>query len=234
MLLKVCGIGGESAQDDLRMLASAGVDLVGLWYGVNGDADLSVAQLAPLAAAAREHSLEPVLVTLMRDASLLAAALSTSGVSWVQLHGYQLPSVIRQLKASPPSSPLTVVKVLHIRGDSCVELDLVRAYERAGTDAFLFDVASRHGRVGSTGAPLQPSAVSSVVGQLDRPFLLAGGISATSRWRHRQLTRHARFAGVDVSSAVRDSDGRLQPRQVQMVRRAWPANAEESSDVVFH
>ncbi len=205
------------------MLAAARVDLVGLWHGVAGEAaDLPVTQLVSLAAVARQHSLEPVLVTLTRDASLLAVALNTSGVSWVQLHGYQLPSVIKQLKASPLSRPLTVVKVLHVRGGSCVEHDLLGAYERAGADVFLFDV-SRDRRVDSNDEQLRPSAVTGVVGQLERPFLLAGGISATNRWRYRELTRHARFAGVDVSSAVRDRDGRLQQRQVRTVRRAWPA-----------
>jgi phosphoribosylanthranilate isomerase len=232
MLLKVCGV---SAERDLAMLAAAGVDLVGLWYGVpGGEAELSAGELVRLAAAARESGLEPILVTLTRDPSVLACALRTSGVTGVQLHGYQLPHVVRALKASLWRTGATVVKTLHIRRNRCVELGLVRAYERAEVDAFLLDTTGHDGRLGSTGEPIAPAMLSVVAGQLDRPFFLAGGISATRRRIQPELMRLGGFAGVDVSTAARDRDGRLSRRRVQAIRRAWPVDASEQRDVVLH
>jgi phosphoribosylanthranilate isomerase len=221
MLLKVCGVCGESAGRDIEMLAAAEVDLVGLWHGVRGGAaELSMGELVRLAAAAREKGVEPVLVTLEHEVSALAAVLRTSKMTWIQLHAYQLPSVVERLKVSLRHR-VTIVKVLHVRGDRCVDLPLVRDYERAGADAFLLDVTNRDGQVGSTGESIPLPVASSVAGQLNRPFLLAGGISATSRWKYRELMGRARFAGVDVSTAARGADGRLCSRRIETIRRAW-------------
>jgi phosphoribosylanthranilate isomerase len=226
MRFKVCGISGASAERDIEMLAAAGVDLVGLWHGVGGgDAELSLAELVHLAAAARRSEITPVLVTFERDPRTLAVALRASGVTWVQLHGYQLPSAVRELKALLGNRALEVVKVLHTRADGCVDARLARAYERAGVDAFLLDVTDGAGRVGSTGVPIRAEVALAVVGRLTRPFFLAGGISASARRRYDELASHEGFAGIDVSSAARDRAGRLDAARIESIGRAWRAGA---------
>lgn len=222
MLIKVCGIRGETAERDVAMLAGAGVDLVGLWHGVRGGrGDLPRAELVRIAAAARARGVEPVIVTFESDAAALARTVRESGVRWVQLHAYQLPKVVRELRASVRRLGVKLVKVLHVRGRRCVDLRLVAAYERAGVDAFVLDVAMPDGRVGSTGETIAPDVAAAVAGALSRPFLLAGGISAAASRRYEELTRRRGFAGIDVDTGARDAAGRLRAQRIQAIDRAW-------------
>jgi phosphoribosylanthranilate isomerase len=229
MRFKVCGISGADAERDVEMLAGADVDLVGLWHGVGGGRhELSRVELVRLSALARAHALTPVLVTFEHDARSLAATARASGITWVQLHGYQLPRTVSELKGSLGRA-LEVVKVLHMRAGRCVDLRLARAYERAGIDAFLLDVTDRAGRIGSTGESLDPQPALRVVRELGRPFFLAGGISAEGRRRYDALAAHERFAGIDVSSAARDEHARLSAERIESIGRAWRAGSSLGS-----
>lgn len=221
MKIKVCGVPGETAERDIELLARTGVDAVGLWHGVPGtEADLSRGELVRFAGCAHANDVEPVIVTFESDAAALARAVDESGAKWVQLHAYQLPKVVRELKASDGVG-VNVVKVLHIRGGRCLDLRLVDAYERAGVDAFLLDVASRDGRVGSTGEAIAPDVAASVVDHLSGPFYLAGGLSATGIEAYEALRRHPSFAGIDVSTAARDAAGGLRARRIEAIDLAW-------------
>ncbi|PPK68411.1 hypothetical protein V5P93_004481 [Actinokineospora auranticolor] len=212
-LVKVCG---ATAPADLALLGAAGADLVGLWWRVRGGhADLSRAQVVALAGAGGPR---PVLVTFSGDARGVLDVVRRSGVRWVQLHGYQPPSVVRALKAEPG---LTVVKVLHLRGTGCVERPLLAAYERAGTDCFLLDAVGPDGALGSTGRTLDEAAVLAVVAETSRPFLLAGGLSAANAGNFAAVRAHPRFAGIDVDSGARDRYGRFCRERVLGLRRGW-------------
>ncbi|GAB2701765.1 phosphoribosylanthranilate isomerase [Kitasatospora kifunensis] len=218
MRLKVCGVTGE---DQLRLLAGAPVDLVGLWYGVpGGPADLQLAELAHLAAVARAvGGPEPVLVTLLSDPAALCAAVAASGVSRVQLHGYTTPAQLRAVRAALPEAEL--LKVLHVRQGRVVESALLEAYQRAGADVFLFDSVGEDGRIGSTGIPLDASAVEAVLPRIDRPFLLAGGVSVAGARAHRAARQHPRFLGIDLDSGARTPDGAFHPGLIREIRAAW-------------
>ena len=187
-----------------------------------GPADLCVTKLAALAAVARtSESIEPVIVTFLKDANTLAGLLARTGARWVQLHAYQPPGVVRAIKAAVPG--VAVAKVLHVRGDTCIEERFVGAYERAGTDCFLLDVATEDGRVGSTGQRLDSWAVARLADRLTRPFLLAGGISDEFRSDDKVVVEHPRFLGVDVDSGARHADGRFDPGRVAAIGAYWRA-----------
>ena len=220
--VKVCGI-TEPAEIDV--LARQGVDFVGLWFGVpGGPADLPLESWRPLvAAAAATGTLAPVLVTFLKDADALGQALGGAPVQWVQLHGYPTPGVIRAVKGIAPG--VRVIKVLHVRGGACVEEKLIGAYEKAGTDVFLFDAVAEDGRVGSTGQTLDPELVASLAEGLATPFLLAGGISADNRDAYADLIGHPRFLGVDVDTNARGADGKISEERVAAIRTAWKAAA---------
>lgn len=221
-LVKFCG---AATRREVRDMAAAGADLVGLWHGVpGGRADLTAPRLAELAAAARAGGLTPVLVTLGADPSALAAAAAAAGVRWVQLHGFQPPAVVRALRRQGPPD-LTVIKVLHLKDGRCPEAPLIGAYERTGTDVFLLDSAAADGTLGSTGEPLDAAAAAALADRLDRPFLLAGGLGAGNRARYARLTAHPRFLGVDVDSAARGAGGLLDAGRARAVREAWTAPA---------
>lgn len=215
--LKVCGI-TEPAEIDA--LAGESVDFVGLWYGVpGGPADLALEDWRRLAGAAAKSRLAGVLVTFLKDVEALHEALGSSPVSWVQLHGYQTPGLVRAVKRIDPG--VGVIKVLHVRGRDCVEGPLIGSYEKAGVDVFLFDAVSEDGRVGSTGQALDPDYVASLAEKVSRPFLLAGGISAENRDQLAAPAAHPRFLGIDVDTHARGSDGKVSATHVHAISRAW-------------
>jgi phosphoribosylanthranilate isomerase len=220
-IVKICG---ATSDRDVALLAESGADLVGMWHGVpGGHADLSVARLSRLASAAhRSGVVEPVLVTFLHDASAVLSVVRRTGVRWVQLHGYQRPSMVAALKAEARAG-LTVVKVLHVRAGcgTCLERPFIAAYERAGTDYFLLDTATDDGRVGSTGQCLPAAAVAEVASALSVPFLLAGGISAENRTDYDAVVDHPRFLGIDVDTAARDPEGSFCHDRVRALGHRW-------------
>jgi phosphoribosylanthranilate isomerase len=216
--VKVCGI-KQPAEIDL--LAARGVDFAGVWYGVpGGPHDLPFETWRGIATAvAATGTLTPVLVTFLKDLDSVQEALEATPVRWIQLHGYPTPGFVRALKDLGPD--VHVIKVLHIRGGKCVEERLIGAYEKAGVDVFLFDVVTDDGRVGSTGQTLDPSLVASLAAGLNRPFLLAGGISAANRDDYAAVAANPRFLGVDVDTNARDADGAIDAENVAAICHAW-------------
>ena len=217
-MLKICG---ATRLPDIDLLAAAEVDLVGLWHGVpGGHAELDTARLATLSdAATRTGTLTPVLVTLAGRPETLAAAVDISGIRTVQLHGYQPPGLVRELKSEVPV--LTVVKVLHVRHGWCPEKPLIRSYERAGVDVFLFDAVGADGRIGSTAQPLDPAVVLDLAALINVPFLLAGGITAANAAAFATVATRQDFLGVDVDTGARDGEGRFDGERVRAIRREW-------------
>jgi phosphoribosylanthranilate isomerase len=216
--VKVCGI---KDQAEIDLLAAQQVDFAGLWYGVpGGPHDLPLDTWRGLASAtAATGTLTPVLVTFLKDVDTVRGALETSGVRWVQLHGYPTPGFVRALKEL--GADIRVIKVLHVKGGKCVEEKLLGAYEKAGVDVFLFDVVTDDGRVGSTGQAIDAGLVASLAAGLSRPFLLAGGISARNRDDYAAVTASPLFLGVDVDTNARDGGGRIDEENVAAIRRAW-------------
>ncbi|MGH3427389.1 MAG: phosphoribosylanthranilate isomerase, partial [Mycobacteriales bacterium] len=198
-----------------------------LWHAVpGGHADLPLTEFRRLAAAARAtHGLEPVLVTFLDDAEALHEVIRQSHVSWVQLHGYQTPTLVRAVKRAIPEE-VHIIKALHVRGTSCLEAPIIRSYEKAGVDVFLFDVATADGRIGSTGRSLDGGVVSSLAERLTQPFLLAGGISSENRREYARVIRNPSWLGIDVDTNARGPDGELRPENIDAIIRAWTAHTE--------
>ena len=215
MKLKVCGV---TERAELELLGRCGVDGAGLWHWVKGgDAELSRAAFARRAADARACDVEPVLVTFAADPGAVGALARACDIKYVQLHAYQLPKVVAALRRPG----LLLVKVLHVRGGHCAEERLIGAYERAGVDAFLLDVTSGEGCVGSTGEALPPAVAARLAGRLTRPFYLAGGITGGARGAYGELLSHPGFRGIDVSTGARDRTGRVCPRRIAAIDQAW-------------
>jgi phosphoribosylanthranilate isomerase len=215
--LKVCGI---TEHPEVGALAAHSVDFAGLWYGVpGGPADLELDRWRELATATEAEGIAPVLVTFSKDAGMLAEALESAPVKWVQLHGYQTPGLVRALKRDVPG--VKVLKVLHVRGQDCVEAPLIGSYEKAGVDVFLFDAVAADGKVGSTGETLDVDYVATVAEKLTKPFLIAGGISPSNRDRHQVLVAHPLYLGIDVDTNARGADGKIAAENVGAISAAW-------------
>jgi phosphoribosylanthranilate isomerase len=216
-LLKVCG---ATTVEDVDLLAAAGADWAGLWYGIpGGPADLSLEAAGALAGHARERGVEPVLVTFLGDPEALREALDRTGVTHLQLHAYQPPAAVRALRGAVPGG-LTVIKVLHVRAGECLERRFIGSYERAGTAVFLLDRATADGRVGSTGQPLTVAEVAGVLPAVDLPVMLAGGLTADPG-EHRPLVADPRFAGIDVDTAAREPGGGFDTGRISAIARGW-------------
>jgi phosphoribosylanthranilate isomerase len=222
MLVKICGLHGPGASDDVGVLAGTGIDLVGLLHSVPGShAELDTAELESLAALIQATpALEAVLVTHSNDTAMIAKLLTNTGIRWVQLHAYQLPATIAELRRRT-SRDVSIVKTLHVQDHRCVDARLVTAYERTGVNSFLIDATSDDGRIGSTGCSVPPAVALEVAERVRLPFFLAGGITAHNRSLYAPLARHRRFVGVDVCSAAWDDAGRLRAKTVEAIRRAW-------------
>lgn len=218
--MKVCGV-TEPAEIDV--LAAQPVDFAGLWYGVpGGPSDLSLDEWREFGAAAvATPRLTPVMVTFLKDIEALREAIETSDVRVVQLHGYQTPGLVRKVKEI--SNDVRVLKVLHVREGECVESRLISGYEKAGVDVFLFDAVSADGRIGSTGETLDAGLVATLAEDLERPFLLAGGISASNRDDYDAVVADHRFLGIDVDTNARGADGKIAAENVEAICRAWEA-----------
>ncbi|MFF7995022.1 N-(5'-phosphoribosyl)anthranilate isomerase [Kitasatospora xanthocidica] len=223
--LKVCG---ARTRADLALLADTGPTLVGLWHGVpGGPADLEADHLADLAATAIRLGLEPVLVTFLDDPDRLARLARSTGIRWIQLHAYQSPALVADLRQRLPYAVL--VKVLHLSRGRCLERAFTQAFERAGTDLFLLDTVTDDGRVGSTGQPLDPAHVHALLPRLNTPFLLAGGLNTTNRDTYRTVTDHPLYAGADIDTAARDRTGHLTHDAVTALTRAWHPRLQEAT-----
>ncbi|MER8105250.1 N-(5'-phosphoribosyl)anthranilate isomerase [Kitasatospora sp. NPDC094016] len=222
--LKVCG---ARTRADLTLLAESGPTLVGLWHGVpGGPAELSEQHLAHLAATAIRLGLEPVLVTFLDDADQLARLARATGIRWIQLHAYQSPALVTELRHRLPYAVL--VKVLHLSRGRCLERPFIGAFERAGCDLFLLDTVTDDGRVGSTGHPLAPADVHTLLPRLTIPFLLAGGLNAANRDTYRTVTDHPLYAGADIDTAARNRAGDFTHEAVTALAHAWHPRPKEA------
>lgn len=218
MLIKLCG---ATTGAEVDAVAASGADLIGLWHRVpGGHADLTAERLTVLAARSRTVGLAPVLVTFSSDTTGLLAAITAARTPWIQLHGFQTPSVVRTLREKGPDG-LKIAKVLHVRDGACLEGRLTGAYERAGADCFLFDPVTDDGRVGSTAQCLKDRAVTTLADATGLPFLLAGGLGPGNRGDFPATRAHPRFLGIDADSAARAPGGLLDTDHATALTRAW-------------
>ena len=66
--------------------------------------------------------------------------------------------------------------------------------------------------------------------KLTRPFLLAGGISATNRADYESLAAHPQFLGIDIDTNARATDGKISSENVEAISRAWKQPAGNSEE----
>jgi phosphoribosylanthranilate isomerase len=226
MLLKVCG---ATTTSDLDLLAAAGVDLIGLWWRVRGGRHSMTTDLLVdlVQHCRRSANVEPVVVTFSDDLHELACVRDRLSQATFQLHAYQPPRVVSELRSALPGS--RIVKVLHVDDDGCLERRFIGAYERAGADAFLVDKTSS-GHVGSTGQSVDPDAIAALLDRSTVPFFVAGGLGDIVPRAFDGILSSGRVIGVDVDSRARDHRGRFDVVRIHRIRKAWAAGATDWRD----
>jgi phosphoribosylanthranilate isomerase len=217
--VKVCGATGA---DEVDAAARAGADLLGLWYGVSGGRhDLSAGRLAALGARTRATGvLQRVLVRFLDDPRAIAEAADRAEAGWVQLHGYQSPKVVAELRRLLDPR-VSILKVLHLMDDRCPERPFVRRYERAGADAFLVDSATADGKIGSTGIASEAVAIRALLDECACPVMIAGGLSAENAADYAALRVHPQYMGADFDTHARGADGLLGAHKIAPIVLRW-------------
>ncbi len=224
-LIKICGITTDA---ELELLAESGVDMVGLWFGVpGGKSNLSLRQFCRLSARAVTLGLSPMMVTFLGDAVSIAEIASVAKIGWVQLHAFQPPRVVAELRMLAPS--IQVVKVLHFAGLRCLEDRFIAGYQRCDVSAFLLDRV-HSGRIGSTGLSLGPRESYAVAQGLERPFLLAGGLRAENYEEYEPLVQLPAFLGADFDTGSRATNGQLDGARIRRLTQTWGASGHGLAD----
>ena len=154
METKICG---ATRPEEIAILEHEDVRYCGLWTGIAGHPnDLSDAQFASLAACCR--NVTPVAVCVRKPVTDLVALLRPTRVRMVQLHGFNTPRDVAELKAAG----FTVIKTLHLADQGqCPEARWIAAYDAAGCDIYLMDRFGGPDQIGSCGKALGSNPAAS-------------------------------------------------------------------------
>jgi len=145
-----------------------------------------------------------VLITYIHQASEIAALCHALGARIVQLHGDIGRDEVKRLKTLAPS--LTVIKslVVGMRDDKALEA-MARELSPL-VDAFITDTFDpKTGASGATGKTHDWRVSRRLVEAVDRPVILAGGLTPENV---KRAILEVRPAGVDSHTGVEDSSGR--------------------------
>ncbi|MFC7228331.1 phosphoribosylanthranilate isomerase [Salinirubellus salinus] len=207
--VKVCGVTREA---DLRAVADAGADAVGLISGVSVDTprEVSPERAASLAAAAPPF-LTSVLVTMPERASDTVALAERVGVDAVQVHGVD-PETAVELRSH--------VRTLVVATDA----DRAPAYEGCA-DGLLVDSVDESG-AGGTGETHDWARTRELVDSLETPVVLAGGLTPENVG---EAVETVGPYGVDVASGTEASGGVKDHDRV----RAFVRNTRRGAEVAL-
>ncbi|MBL4787444.1 MAG: phosphoribosylanthranilate isomerase [Cohaesibacteraceae bacterium] len=194
MDVKICGL---SSDETVQAALDAGADCIGFVFFEKSPRNVSELLASRLATKVRGKAKIIALCVNATDETLLSIANSVRPDVF-QLHGSESPQRVinvRQLVDRP------IMKALSIRDSE--DLDQIADYEPV-VDYFLFDAKPPKNSVlpGGNGVPFDWKLIENL--DLDRPFMLSGGLNPVNVSEAVRLTRPD---GVDVSSGVESSPG---------------------------
>lgn len=213
----VIQVAGVLDDDDAAAIVAAGADWIGFPFGLDHHAeDL------PLGAAATivrrlPATVRPLLITYVTEPAAVLTLAEALGVAAVQLHGAMGLADLAELRRLRPDWLL--LKSLVVGRD---DLQAAASYAPL-VDAFLTDTWDpATGASGATGRTHDWGISAGLVRQLDRPLVLAGGLTAANV---ADAIAVVRPWGVDAHTGVEDSGGRKCPQRLRAfvagARRAW-------------
>ena len=184
--VKICGM---TRIDDAQCAAAAGVDALGFIFYAK-----SPRHIEPEAARRIIAGLPPLVdavgVFVNEEMARVEAVVRGCGLQYAQLHGGESPDYCRELAARAGCRVLKAIRV----GPATTATDI--APYRGAVCGFLLDTYQQDA-VGGTGAVFDWALIDRL--QLDRPFLLAGGLSVDNI--AAALTQAQPF-GVDANSGL--------------------------------
>jgi phosphoribosylanthranilate isomerase len=221
-LTKICGLNTAGALD---AALDARADFVGFVFFPRSPRHVSYDLVRGLAARV-EGRARKVALTVDADDALHAAIVDALAPDMLQLHGYETPERVADLKAQ---FGLPVMKALPV--ETKADLDAIAAYAGAA-DWLLFDARAPKNatRPGGLGKPFDWTLLKALDPGL--PFMLSGGLEPGNVEQALAITR---APAVDVSSGVEARPGVKDASKIaafiRAVREADAARTKVASSV---
>lgn len=215
--VKICGVRTPAILDAAM---TAGADFVGLVFFKKSPRNLSAADAARLATAARGR-VKTVAVVVDPDDVLIETIATQVCPDVVQLHGSETPERTAAIKAQ---TGLSIFKAIPVA--EAADVTAAARYEGIA-DRILFDAKAPAGAdlPGGNGMRFDWA----ILGDASAPFALSGGLDASN------VAEAIRLSGatlVDVSSGVETAPGEKDPaliaQFVQAARGAAPEHKKAS------
>jgi len=196
--VKICGL---TRPDQARAVVKLGADAIGLVFA-ESPRQVTVKQAAEITAAVPKN-LPTVGVFVDADAETINETVRQAGISHVQLHGQEPPTILDQIDAP-------CVKVFRVRAEDFVEQIcawIMGLTEDHNLVAIMLD-AFNPNAAGGTGDSFNWDwvAAARADGRMDHlpPVVLAGGLDASNV---AEAIRKVQPWAVDVSSGVESAPG---------------------------
>jgi phosphoribosylanthranilate isomerase len=207
LTVKICGL---STRETLDAALGAGADMVGFVFFPPSPRNVSFDMARELAASVRGRA-QKVALTVDADDATLSAIVTALKPDILQLHGHESVARILELKRS---FGLQVMKALPV--ETSADLAGLPDYAVV-SDRILFDARPpKHAtRPGGLGTTFDWHVLTNL--DLERPFMVSGGLTADNVAEALQVTR---TGGVDVSSSVERAPGVKDPQLIERFIRA--------------
>ncbi len=191
--IKICGLNKPAHVDAANQL---GIDLAGFVFFKKSPRHVSQEMAAALAGRC-DPQMERVALLVDPDDEALDHALASLSPHRLQLHGAETPARVAEIKNR---TGLPIIKALAVaNGD---DVRAARAYGDMA-DWFLFDAKPpEDGMPGGNGEAFDWHSLNAY--DMDKPYLLAGGLSAENVSQALAMTGAPM---VDISSSVEQAPG---------------------------
>jgi phosphoribosylanthranilate isomerase len=205
--VKICGLKTEAA---LEAALAGGADYGGLVFFPPSPRNVTLAVAKALADRARGRA-RIVALMVDPDDALVAQVAASVAPDLIQLHGYETPTRVAEVRARWGISVMKAVPV-----ETAEDAHAARQFSPAA-DLILFDARAPadSARPGGNGAPFDWRTLLGVTEGI--PFVLSGGLTPDN------VAEAIRLTGatiVDVSSGVESRPGEKDPELIRRFLRA--------------
>ncbi len=196
MNIKVCGI---TQLKQLQQLDGLNIDFAGFIFHKESPRYV-VGKISKEEMQTTDFDVKKVGVFVNAGYDEIMEMVDDYGLDVVQLHGDETPELCEQL-----SDDVEVIKAFSIAegtDDKFID-EMIADYDEV-CDYYLFDTASKDGKVGGTGVQFDWKLISK--SKIEKPFFLSGGIGVDDAAKVKSF-KHPDYFGIDVNSKIEKSPG---------------------------
>lgn len=191
--IKICGI---TNTDDARLAVEAGADAIGLVFAPGSPRCIDV-ELAYVIVCSLPPFVTPVALFVNEQPEEIERLCSLLTITSIQLHGDEDAHVVRALAAH-----FNIIRAIQY------DRERVRRWDQnLNVDLLLVD-----GSAGGRGQTFAWNELAALRDQLEKPLIVAGGLTAENVEQAIQLLRPY---AVDISSSIESVPGRKDPDRLR-------------------